>query len=199
MLREKYASEIDTLRSRFAHRRSAVLPMLYLAQDEYGSLGEEVVREVADVLDLPPTDIFEVVGFYTLFYDRPVGTWMIQVCDDAPCCYCGAEEVMAALKEQLGICENETTEDGMFTIQRVKCLAACGNAPAIQVNLAYLYDVTPEKIDGMLRDLRSRAERGETFRLSGRDADDYTLAPDGSLQRIERRLGKTPEPQPSAA
>lgn len=145
----------------------------------------------------PPTDIFEVVGFYTLYYNRPVGTWMIQVCDDVPCCYCGAEELIATLKEKLGIEEEQTTPDGMFTLQRVKCLAACSQAPLLQANLAYVYNVTTDKVDGFLRDLRARAERGEVWNLSGSNAEDYTLNPDGSLHLIERLLGEMPQPPES--
>lgn len=196
MLREKYASELETILARYANRRSAVLPTLYIAQDEYGHLSDEAIREVADMLDLPPTDIFEVVGFYTLFHKNRVGKWVLQVCDDAPCCYCGAEELITTLKEKLEIEEEETTPDGLFTIQRVKCLAACHRAPLLQANMSYVYSVTADKVDGLLRDLRERAERGEVFPLSGRDAEDYELASDGSLQQIARQLGAMPEPQP---
>lgn len=199
MLQEKYQTEIEAILSRYSNRKSATLPLLYIAQDEYGYLNNENIREVAQILDLPPTDVFEVVGFYTLYYNRPVGKWMLQVCDDAPCCYCGAEELIAALKETLGINEEETTEDGLFTLQRVKCLAACHRAPLMQVNLAYVYEVTPEKVNGLLNDLRARAERGEIWHLSGKDAEDYEVNADGSLRQIERKLGELPERQPPIA
>ena len=88
-LREKHGPEIDTIISRYAQKRSAVLPILYIAQDEYGHLTDAAIREVAQLLDLPPTDVFEVVGFYTLFYNKPVGKWVLQVCDDVPCCFVG--------------------------------------------------------------------------------------------------------------
>ncbi len=195
MLREKYATEIDAILSRYTSRRSATLPLLYVAQDEYGCLSEDTIDEVADILGLPPSDVFEVVGFYTLYYRKPVGTWMVQVCDDVPCCYCGAEELIAALKETLGINEEETTQDGMFTLQRVKCLAACQHAPVVQANLAYIYDVTADKVDGLLHDLRARAQRGEVFKLSGSDAEDFELNADGSLRQIERRMGDMPVEQ----
>ncbi len=196
MFQEKYADEIAAIRAKYDDRRSAVLPLLYIAQDEYGHLSDAAIREVAYALELPETDIFEVVGFYTLYYNRPVGTWMIQVCDDAPCCYCGAEELIALLKEKLGIEEEQTTSDGMFTLQRVKCLAACQNAPVVQANLAYVYKVTTDKVDGFLRDLRERAARGEVWQASGRQAEDYDLTPEGTLRLIERRMGEAPQPQP---
>lgn len=192
MLQEKCTSEIETILSRYSSRRSAVIPMLHLAQDEYGHLDDNAIREIATILDLPATDIFEVAGFYTLFHRHPVGKWMLQVCDDAPCCYCGAEELIATLKEKLGINEEETTPDGLFTIQRVKCLAACDRPPVLQANMAYLYEVTPEKVDGLLRVLREYAERGDVWKLSGSNAEDYEVNADGSLRMVERNLGEMP-------
>jgi NADH-quinone oxidoreductase subunit E len=170
-LREKYGQEIDTILARYAERRSAVLPILYIAQDEYGYLTETAIREVADILDLPPTDVFEVVGFYTLFYNRPVGKWVLQVCDDVPCCFLGAEEIVGRIESTLGIHVDQTTADGMFTLQRVKCLADCDRAPLLQANLDYYRNLTPEKVDALLSELRRRAESGEQLSVSGRLAE----------------------------
>ncbi|MBO9349352.1 NAD(P)H-dependent oxidoreductase subunit E [Chloroflexus sp. MS-CIW-1] len=181
-----HQAEIETILARYASKRSAVLPLLYLAQDTYGYLTDEAIREVATILDLPPTDVFEVVGFYTLFYNRPVGTWVLQVCDDVPCCFCGAEELIAALKHSLGINEEETTPDGMFTLQRVKCLAACDRAPVLQANLDYVYDVTPDRVDTLLNNLRERAAEARKRGVSGRFAEDYEFTRDGRLVQIER-------------
>lgn len=197
MLQDTHAAEIAAILSKYADRRSAVLPLLYIAQDTYGYLSRDVIREVASILHMPYTDVFEVVGFYTLFYDRPVGKWVVQVCDDVPCCYLGAEELIATLKQKLGIREEGTTDDGMFTLQRVKCLAACDRAPVLQANLEYVYDVTPDKVDALLRELRARVEQGETLSISGRMAEDYEWSPEGALQRIERKLGSVVVPSPA--
>jgi NADH-quinone oxidoreductase subunit E len=170
-LREKYASEIDTILSRYAQKRSAVLPLLYIAQDEYGHLNDSAIREVAEILELPPTDVFEVVGFYTLCYNKPVGTWVLQVCDDVPCCFLGAEQLVTELESKLGINVDQTTSDGMFTLQRVKCLADCDRAPLLQANLEYYRDLTPDKVDAMLSELRARAASGEQLSISGRFAE----------------------------
>lgn len=198
MIKETHAAEIEAIVARYPSPKSAVLPLLYIAQDTYGYLNRDAIREVADILHMPYTDVFEVVGFYTLFYDRPVGKWMLQVCDDVPCCYLGAEEVIAALKQQLGIREEETTADGMFTLQRVKCLAACDKAPLLQANLDYVYQITPERVATLLEDLRTRVEHGEHLSISGREAEDYEFTADGVLQMLERNLGPLPEtaPQP---
>lgn len=186
MLLDTHREEIEATVARYANPRSAVLPLLYIAQDTYGHLDDNAIREVASILGLPATDVFEVVGFYTLFYNRPVGTWMLQVCDDVPCCYLGAEELIAALKDSLGIQEEQTTPDGMFTLQRVKCLAACDRAPMLQANLDYVYDVTPDRVEGLLNDLRARASEAKRRGVSGRQAEDYEFGPDGRLVQIER-------------
>lgn len=186
MLLDTHREEIAAVVAKYASRRSAVLPLLYIAQDTYGHLTPEAIREVAAILDLPPTDVFEVVGFYTLYYNRPVGTWMLQVCDDVPCCYLGAEELITALRQTLGIAEEETTPDGMFTLQRVKCLAACDRAPVVQANLDYLYDVTAEQAGPLLADLRARAADARRRGVSGRFAEDFELAPDGAVAHLDR-------------
>jgi NADH-quinone oxidoreductase subunit E len=126
---------------------------------------------VAEIIQVPPTDVFEVVGFYTLFYNQPVGKWVLQVCDDVPCCFLGAEEIVADLESKLGIKAEGTTADGMFTLQRVKCLADCDYAPVVQANLEYYRNMTPEKVDAMLTELRQRADSGEKLSISGRFAE----------------------------
>jgi NADH-quinone oxidoreductase subunit E len=198
MLLETHRADIETILSRYDSRRSAVLPLLYLAQDTYGHLTDAAIREVAAILDLPPTDVFEVVGFYTLFYNRPVGTWVLQVCDDVPCCYLGAEELITALKQSLGIAEEQTTGDGMFTLQRVKCLAACDRAPVLQANLDYVYDVTPERVNTLLDNLRARAAEARQRGVSGRFAEDFEWGPDGALAPIDRAAPYRPRQFPAA-
>jgi NADH-quinone oxidoreductase subunit E len=170
-LRDKYGQEIDSILARYAQKPSAVLPILYIAQDEYGHLTDEAIREVAEIVQMPPTDVFEVVGFYTLFYNQPVGKWVLQVCDDVPCCFLGAEQIVADLEGKLGVKADETTADGMFTVQRVKCLADCDRAPVVQANLEYYRNMTSEKVDAMLAELRQRADSGEQLSISGRFAE----------------------------
>ncbi|MBP1467282.1 NAD(P)H-dependent oxidoreductase subunit E [Candidatus Chloroploca sp. M-50] len=186
MLLETHREAIETIVGRYASPRSAVLPLLYLAQDVYGHLSNTAIREVAAILALPETAVFEVVGFYTLFYSRPVGTWMLQVCDDVPCCYLGAEELITALKDSLQIKEEATSTDGMFTLQRVKCLAACDRAPVLQANLDYVYDVTPDKVEALLKDLRSRAADARRRGVSGRFAEDFAVTEQGAVELVAR-------------
>lgn len=184
MLQQTHGPEIDRLLTRYAQRRSAVLPLLFLAQDTYGHLDDHAIREVAQVLNVPETDVFEVVGFYTLFHDRPVGTWVVQVCDDVPCCFLGAEELVDALKQSLGIREEQVTPDGAFLLQRVKCLAACDKAPVVQANLDYYYKVTPDAANALLDNLRARANEAQRS-VSGRFAEDWTLV-GGHFEQTQR-------------
>jgi NADH-quinone oxidoreductase subunit E len=192
MLLDTHTSEIETIVGRYASKRSAVLPLLYVAQDTYGHLTTEAIREVATILGLPYTDVHEVVGFYSLFYSRPVGTWVLQVCDDVPCCYLGAEELIGALKQTLGIAEEQTSGDGVFTLQRVKCVAACNRAPVLQANLDYVYEVTPEKVGALLDDLRARAGEAQQRGVSGRFAEDFTLDGAGRLVSLEPAAAPVP-------
>lgn len=171
MLREKYGAEIDRILARYPIKNSAVLPVLYIAQDEYGYVNIDHIQEVADILGMPYTDVYEVATFYSLIYDQPVGQWVLQVCDDNPCCFTGTEELVADLEERLGIQAGETTPDGLFTLQRVKCIGACHRAPVMQANLAFVYDVTPDKVPAMLEDLVRRAEQNENMSISGRFAE----------------------------
>lgn len=171
MLADKYADEIAVLLARYPIKKSAVLPLCYIAQDEYGFLNDRNIREVAEILQMPYTDVFEVATFYSLLYDTPVGTWMLQVCDDNPCCFTGAEELVADLESKLDIPAGGTTADGMFTLQRVKCIGACHRAPVMQANLEFEYNMTPEKVDHLLADLRNRVATGERISISGRLAE----------------------------
>jgi NADH-quinone oxidoreductase subunit E len=171
MLKDKYADEIATTLAKYPIKKSAVLPLLYLAQDEHGHVGMDQVQEVADILEMPYTDVYEVATFYSLIYDYPVGKWVLQVCDDNPCCFTGTEELVADLEQRLGIVAGETTPDGMFTLQRVKCLGGCHRSPLLQANLEFVYDCTPDKVPGLLEDLVRKAESGAPMSISGRLAE----------------------------
>jgi NADH-quinone oxidoreductase subunit E len=171
VLTDKYAAEITSILARYPVKNSAVLPLCYLAQDEYGHLKIEHIQEVADILEMPYTDVYEVATFYSLLYDQPVGKWVLQVCDDNPCCFTGTEELVSDLEDRLGISAGETTADGLFTLQRVKCIGACHRAPVMQANLEFMYDLTPNKVPAMLEDLLRQAQSDNRLSISGRFAE----------------------------
>jgi NADH-quinone oxidoreductase subunit E len=137
---------------------SAVLPALYLAQREKNWLDDEDINAVAEALDIPITHVHSIIGFYTLFRKEPTGKYMVQVCTDLPCALRGAEDFYERLTDRLGLpAEGGTTEDGLFTVEAVVCLAACDKAPMCQINLEYYEDLTDEKIDAVLAELRDKA------------------------------------------
>lgn len=164
MLSNEAQEEIKNIISRYSVKRSAILPALWIAQREYGYLSEEAMRSVAGLLDLNPTQVFEVATFYTLYSLKPVGKYVLQVCRTLSCALCGATEIIRHLEKKLGIREGETTPDGLFTLKTVECLAACGAAPAMQVNADYYENLTPERVDKILHDL---ATQGKSALASG--------------------------------
>ena len=135
VLQEKYAKEIEAILAKYPaeRKRSAVMPLLYIAQREGGYVTKQDMSEIAELLEITPTEVASIVGFYTLYHDKPEGKIRIQVCNDLPCALRGADEFLEKLCENVGIQVGETTEDGLITIEAVMCLAGCNNAPMFQV------------------------------------------------------------------
>ncbi|HET7005194.1 MAG TPA: NADH-quinone oxidoreductase subunit NuoE [Candidatus Binatia bacterium] len=136
--------------ARYPKREAAMLPVLYLAQREFGHLGPEAIEYVAKLMDQAPARVQGVVSFYTMYNMKPIGRHHIQVCRTLPCALRGAEEVTEFLKKKLGIECGQTTPDGRFTLSEVECLASCGTAPMMQVNDDYYENLTEEKINQLL-------------------------------------------------
>lgn len=134
-LAEKYAEQIEKALSKYPpeHKRSAVMPLMYLAQREYGYVSDQAKKEIAEILGITPTEVAQLVGFYTLYYDKPGGKYRIQICNDLPCALRGADSFLEELCKRLGIQPGETTPDGLVTVEPVMCLAACDKAPMFQV------------------------------------------------------------------
>jgi NADH-quinone oxidoreductase subunit E len=161
MIREKYAAEIEGLLKRYPSKKSAFLPLMHLAQHAYGYMSREAMREVAEILDLDPTHILSLAGFYSLFYEEKVGKYVLEICNDVACCLRGAEQFVEMAGNKLGIGINETTEDGLFTIKTVMCLAACDRAPMLQCNLKFHENLDTAKFDALIADLRKKAAEGD--------------------------------------
>jgi len=140
--------------SRYPKREAAMLPVLYLAQQEFGYLGSEAIEYVANLMELSPARVYGVVTFYTMLNMKPVGKHHIQVCRTLPCALAGAEKITALLKSKLGIQVGETTPDGQCTLSEVECLASCGTGPIMQINDDYYENLTQEKVEEVLRGLK---------------------------------------------
>ncbi|MBK6978105.1 MAG: NAD(P)H-dependent oxidoreductase subunit E [Cytophagaceae bacterium] len=134
-------------------KKSALLPVLHLAQEQYGWVSSATMDYVAGLLDIQPVEVYEVATFYTMFHLEPVGKHVIEYCRTGPCCTMGGEDVYDHLKQKLGIKSNETTSDGLFTLKEVECLAACGWGPCFQIREKYYMHLDNQKIDEIIEDL----------------------------------------------
>lgn len=157
MLAEKYASKIEYIFSKYPTKRSAVMPLLYIAQEEYGYVNDEGVAEVAALCNMDPTQVRSIAGFYTMYSENPKGKYWLQVCTDLACALRGADKFYADLKEYLGVDDGGTTEDGVFTVEHVMCLAACDKAPMMQCNFHFVENLDMEKMVPLLDHWREEA------------------------------------------
>ena len=132
---EKYAKEIEQVMAKYPpdQKRSAVMALLYLAQRDGSYVTKQEMAEIGEILEITSTEVASIVGFYTLYHDKPEGKYRIQVCNDLPCALRGADEFLENLCENVGIKVGETTDDGLVTIEAVMCLAGCDKAPMFQV------------------------------------------------------------------
>src|SRR5882672_8215360 len=134
VLVEKYPDRIEKIFAKYPDRRSAVMPLLYVAQEEYGWVTPEAVDEIAQLCEIDRTQVNSIAGFYTMYRESPKGKYWLQVCTDLACALRGAEQFHKDLKAELGVEEGGTTDDGLFTVEHVMCLAACDKAPMLQCN-----------------------------------------------------------------
>jgi NADH-quinone oxidoreductase E subunit len=134
-LADRYPQEVQKILAKYPpdQKRSAVMPLLYLAQRELGFITRQALLDIAELIEISPTDVASIVGFYTLYHDHPGGKYHIQVCNDLPCALRGADQFLQSLCENLGIRVGETTPDGLVTVEAVMCLAGCDKAPLFQV------------------------------------------------------------------
>jgi len=134
-------------------QKSALLPVLHVAQEQWGWVSSEVMDYVAGLLDILPVEVYEVASFYTMYHLEPVGKHVIEYCRTGPCCLMGGEDIYGYLKQKLGIQAGETTQDGLFTLKEVECLAACGWGPVFQIREKYYMHLTEEKVDEIIEEL----------------------------------------------
>jgi NADH-quinone oxidoreductase subunit E len=152
---KKYETRINAHFAKYPDKRSAVMPLLYIAQEEYGWVSPEGIVEVAEVCEMDPTQVKSIAGFYTMYSERTKGKFWLQVCTDMPCALLGADEFHKELKAYLNVEEGGTTEDGMFTVEHVMCLAACDKAPMLQCNFHYHEQLDMEKMKELIAQWRA--------------------------------------------
>ena len=152
----RVAPEAERLIAMYApETRSAMLPILHAFQDVDGWLSPEAIAQTGAWLGLPQSVVESTASFYTLFFRKPVGRYMLQSCRNLSCLLNGSDAINAYFREKLGVGNLETTADGVFSYEEVECLAKCDRAPCMQVNLEFVYDLTPEKIDAMIAEMRA--------------------------------------------
>jgi len=150
-------ARIRKIMVRYPERKSAILPALTVACSQLGNLNPDVYLEISEIIEIPVGEIAEAASFYTMFPKAPVGKYLIQVCHNISCALLGADNLIAYLERKLDIRKGETTPDGMFTLVSVECLGSCTTAPMMQINDDYYENLTREKVDKILQDLRGQA------------------------------------------
>jgi NADH-quinone oxidoreductase subunit E len=141
-------------------QKSAVIPVLHLAQKEFGGwLSSETMDYVASLLKLEPIEVYEVATFYSMYNLKPVGKYMFEVCQTGPCMLNGSDDIIQYIYDKLGIRPGETTSDGLFTLKCVECLGACGYAPMMQLGDNFREHLTKEKVDAIINECRNNATR----------------------------------------
>ncbi len=156
MFTEENLQKVEEIKKRYPKQVAAVLPVLWLAQEQFGWISEEIMHYVAGLLDVPFSHILGVVTFYTMYNTKPVGKYHIQVCANVSCMLRGSDNLVEHLERKLGVRVGETTSDKMFTLDEVECLGSCGTAPMMQVNDDYYDNLTAEKVNRLLDEFRNQ-------------------------------------------
>jgi NADH-quinone oxidoreductase subunit E len=161
--------------ARYPRPRSAMIPLCHLAQEQDGWLSEDAMEQIAEMVGATPAEVLGTASFYEMFKLHPVGKYCVNVCTNISCQLLGGEELLEHAEESLGVRSGGTTEDGMFTLEDVECVAACTEAPALQVNYRYFHRVDTESFDKLIDDLRSGSL-------------DDTVPPHGTLGKVRQDL-----------
>ena len=153
---EEFETRFTEMLSHYPTKRSALVPTLLYAQDEIGSLSDEVIAELAGRLDLTELEVRNVISYYSMLTTKPRGKYNVQVCTNIACMLRGGEEILHHCKKKLGIDHKGTTEDGLFSLEEVECIGACSWAPAVQVNYDFHENLTIEKMDQVLDEYKKK-------------------------------------------
>jgi NADH-quinone oxidoreductase E subunit len=143
--------------AKYPHKRAAIMPVLYIAQEQNGFISGEVMTEVANLLEITPEDVLGVVTFYTMYHQQPVGKYHIQVCTNISCMLKGGYEIYDRVKEKLGLDNMQVSPDKLFSLEEVECMGSCGTAPMLAVNEDYFENLTKESTDQIIESLKTKA------------------------------------------
>jgi NADH-quinone oxidoreductase E subunit len=198
-LRERLQPQCDEVIARYEQRRSALLPIMHLFQEHEGYVSREAMLATAEMLEITPAEVEGAVSFYTLLYRRPVGKYVLQVCRGLACAINGADDMMAYFREKLGVGHLETTPDGTFSYEEVECLAACDRASCMQVNLEFVYDLTPAKVDEMLAAMRGGSYSTPAMAQTEPPGPTWQIPQDDQVARGTKSPGGTGVPRPNNA
>src|ERR1700712_461340 len=138
-------------------QKSALLPVLHMAQEQFGWLSSDTMDYVAGLLEIEPIEVYEVATFYSMYNLQPVGKYLFEVCQTGPCMLRGSDDIIKYIGEKLNIHSGQTTADGLFTLKTVECLGACGYAPMMQMGKTYREHLTKEKVDAIIEECRNKA------------------------------------------
>jgi NADH-quinone oxidoreductase subunit E len=166
----------DEIISRYPRPKSALIPLLHLAQEQDGHVAEDAMEHIAELIGVTPAEVLGTCSFYEMFKREPVGRYVVNVCTNISCMLLGGEELLEHLEGRLGVRPGSTTPDGLFTLEDVECIAACTEAPAVQVNYRYFHRLSTEDLDQLIADLRSGAL-------------DDVVPHHGTLGRVRQELG----------
>ncbi len=188
---------IEKYKARYPKADAAVMWVLWIAQEKFGFLPPEVLRLVAETLEMPYAQVYGVASFYTQYFKRPMGKYVLDLCTCFTCQLIGGYDVLHHLEEKLGIKVGETTEDKLFTLREAECLGACGSGPVMQVsNRPYVHRLTPEKVDQLIEELRADKMPPFVSLTLPQDEDDPQLQ---GNRRSDAPATTTYEPSPSAS
>ncbi len=153
---EENSKKIEEILTKYPYKKPAVMPVLYLAQEQNGYISQEVMEEIASILEITQEDVLGVVTFYTMFHQKPVGKYHLQVCTNVSCMLRGGYKLYDRVKEKLNIDNGQVTEDKLFSLEEVECMGSCGTAPMIAVNEDFYDNLSVEQVDQILESLKQK-------------------------------------------
>jgi NADH-quinone oxidoreductase subunit E len=172
------AAVAEDIIARYPVKKSALIPLLHLAQEQDGYVTDDAMAHIAELVDVTPAEVLGTCSFYEMFKRKPVGDYVVNVCTNISCMLLGGEELLHHLEQRLGIKSGDTTPDGKFTLEDVECIAACTEAPCLQVNYRYFHRIGNDEVDALIDDLRAGKRAHEVPRH-------------GTLSRVRQQLPDT--------